>query len=108
LAVEAAKVLQTQGVSVRVVSMPCCERFNAQDEKYRESVLPKNITARIAIEAGVPDCWYRFVGNNGKIMGIKGFGTSAPYKEAFREYGFTVESVVSTVNQVNQENFNDV
>lgn len=100
LAVSAAKELMKENIFVRVVSMPCCERFKAQDEKYREKILPEKITARLAIEAGVPDYWYQFVGSDGAIMGIKTFGASAPEKAIWPEYGFTVENVVKKINEL--------
>lgn len=96
LAVSAYETLKTQGVSARVVSMPCMEDFDAQPEKYKESVLPKNVKARIAIEAGAKNCWYKYVGLDGKIIGMAEFGASAPAKVLFNHYGFTADNVVST------------
>ncbi|PIZ04689.1 MAG: transketolase [Gammaproteobacteria bacterium CG_4_10_14_0_8_um_filter_38_16] len=93
LAVTAAKALMKENIFVRVVSMPCCDRFKKQDADYREMVLPSPITARLAIEAGVPDYWYQFVGSDGAIMGINTFGASAPEKDIWQAYGFTVENV---------------
>lgn len=100
LAFEAAKQLSTMHIFVRVVSMPCCEVFKQQDEKYREKVLPKQITARIAVEAGVRDYWYQFVGNDGKIIGIDTFGASAPEKDIWPAFGFTVEHIINAVKEV--------
>ena len=97
LAVQAAKELESEQVFVRVVSMPCCERFKIQDATYREKVLPSHIRARLAIEAGVPDYWYQFVGSEGAIIGINTFGASAPEKQLWEAYGFTVENVKKTV-----------
>lgn len=100
LAVAAAKELLSNNIFVRVVSMPCCERFKAQDVAYRENVLPEKIRARLAIEAGAPDYWYQFVGSDGVVMGIKTFGASAPEKDIWPEYGFTVENVVKKMNEL--------
>lgn len=93
LAVEAAKQLEAEHIFVRVVSMPCCERFKAQKADYCESVLPTKITARLAIEAGVPDYWYQFVGSEGAVIGINTFGISAPEKDIWPAFGFTIENV---------------
>ncbi len=93
LAVSAAKELMTENIFVRVVSMPCCERFKAQSATYREGVLPSKITARLAIEAGVPDYWYQFVGSDGAIIGINTFGASAPEKDIWPAFGFTIENI---------------
>ena len=100
LAVAAADQLNGQGRSVRVVSMPCSEIFLAQDQAYRESVLPKSVTARVAVEAGVTHYWYRFVGPAGKVVGIDTFGESAPAADVFKHFGFTVDNVVKAVNDV--------
>ena len=100
LAVAAADQLNGQGGAVRVVSMPCAEIFLAQDEAYRESVLPSSVTARVAVEAGVTHYWYRFVGPTGKVIGIDTFGESAPAADVFKHFGFTVENVVKAVNDV--------
>ena len=102
LAVEAAKQLQTQGIRSRVVSMPCCEVFNKQNETYRDSVLPKEMTTRLVIEAGVPEYWYQYLGSAGVVIGIKKFGASAPYKDIFKDYGFTVDHVMSKAKQLLQ------
>lgn len=97
LAMAAAQQLQTQQVYVRVVSMPCCEIFKAQDAQYRESVLPSRISLRIAVEAGVTDYWYQFTGLQGKVIGIDRFGLSAPAKAVYQTLALTVESIVSAV-----------
>ncbi|WP_192867859.1 transketolase [Thaumasiovibrio subtropicus] len=94
LAVNAADSLAQQGVAVRVVSMPATDVFDAQDADYRESVLPSDVTARIAIEAGIADYWYKYVGLNGDIVGMTTFGESAPAGELFKMFGFTVDNVV--------------
>ena len=92
LAVMAAKELEKENTFMRVVSMPCCERFKKQDESYREKILPKKITRRLAIEAGVPDYWYQFADD---VMGITTFGASAPEKDIWKAFGFTYQSVMS-------------
>lgn len=85
---------------VRVVSMPCTEAFDAQSAEYKESVLPAAVTARVAVEAGVTDGWYKYVGMNGKVIGLDRFGESAPAGQLFEEFGFTVDNVVKTVQDV--------
>ncbi len=94
MAVEARQVLQADGVPTRVVSMPCVEWFDAQDEAYRRSVLPPEVRHRVAVEAAVPMTWHRFVGDDGRIVGIDHFGASADYQTLFRKFGFTTEAVV--------------
>ncbi len=94
LAVQAAERLAAEGVPARVVSMPCWELFEAQDAAYRESVLPGNMRARLAIEAASPMGWERWVGDRGDVMGVDRFGASAPGDEIMRRYGFDVENVV--------------
>lgn len=100
LAMDAAQTLTDNGTSVRVVSMPCADLFEAQDDSYKESVLPSNIQTRVAVEAGVRDFWYKYVGLNGKVIGIDQFGESAPANELFKHFGFTVENVVDAVNSL--------
>lgn len=95
LVVRAAERLRTEGVRCRIVSMPCVEWFLAQQESYRASVLPGDVTARVAVEAGVPDTWYRFVGTAGEVIGVDHFGASAPGPELFERFGFTVDHVVA-------------
>jgi transketolase len=95
LALEAARVLEQQDVAVRVVSMPCWEVFDQQDVIYREHVLPPHITARLSIEAAVSLGWERYVGMRGRSIGVDTFGVSAPAKEVFKFFGFTVERVVA-------------
>jgi len=99
IAVAAAKTLSDSGVKVRVVSMPCTNIFDAQDAAYKESVLPKNVKARVAIEAGVSEYWTRFVGDQGKVIGINRFGESAPASLLYKEFGFTAENVVKAVQE---------
>lgn len=100
LAVGAAEEMADKGKKVRVVSMPSTDVFDAQDEAYRESVLPSGVTARVAVEAGVPDFWLKYVGLNGKVIGMNRFGESAPAGELFKYFGFTVDNVVNAVESV--------
>ncbi len=100
LAVEAATQLTAEGKQVRVVSMPSTDAFDKQDAAYREAVLPSDVTARIAIEAGIADFWYKYVGFGGKIIGMTTFGESAPAGELFKMFGFTTENVVNTAKEL--------
>ncbi|HET9679496.1 MAG TPA: transketolase [Gammaproteobacteria bacterium] len=100
LAVDATVVLAQRGFSVRVVSMPNTRLFDQQDEDYRASVLPSDVTRRIAIEAGVTDIWWRYVGTQGAVIGIDTFGESAPAKDVFPYFGFTVDNVVKTAEKL--------
>ncbi len=100
LAVEAAAQLTAEGKQVRVVSMPSTDAFDKQDAAYRESVLPADVTARIAIEAGIADFWYKYVGFGGRIIGMTSFGESAPAGELFKLFGFTTENVVNTAKEL--------
>ncbi|MFA1560546.1 transketolase [Aliivibrio fischeri] len=100
LAVEAAAQLAAEGKAVRVVSMPSTDAFDKQDEAYREAVLPSAVTKRIAIEAGIADFWYKYVGFGGKIIGMTTFGESAPADELFKMFGFTTENVVNTAKEL--------
>ncbi len=96
LAVAAHAELTAQGKQVRVVSMPSTDAFDKQDAAYREAVLPSDVTSRIAVEAGIADYWYKYVGLDGRIIGMTTFGESAPAGELFKMFGFTVENVVET------------
>ncbi|EKZ9177186.1 transketolase [Vibrio vulnificus] len=100
LAVKAAEQLTSEGKKVRVVSMPATDTFDKQDAAYRESVLPSDVTARIAIEAGIADFWYKYVGFDGRIIGMTTFGESAPADQLFEMFGFTVENVVNTAKEL--------
>jgi len=100
LALKAADELKAAGKKIRVVSMPSTNIFDAQDAAYRESVLPAAVTQRVAVEAGVTDGWWKYVGTNGKIVGLDRFGESAPAGQLFKEFGFTVENVVKNVEAV--------
>ena len=88
------------GKSVRVVSMPSTDVFDAQDESYRESVLPGAVRKRMVIEAGVTDGWYKYVGLDGKIVGMSTFGESGPAPEVFEHFGFTVEAISSAAKSL--------
>jgi transketolase len=100
LAMEAARRLQGEGLGVRVVSMPCTSVFDAQPLEYREGVLPSWCRRRVAIEAGVTDYWYRYVGLEGAVIGLDRFGASAPGEELFRHFGFTPERVMEAVRSL--------
>ncbi|MBE4576966.1 transketolase [Vibrio navarrensis] len=100
LAVKAAEQLTAEGKKVRVVSMPSTDAFDKQDAAYREAVLPSDVTARIAIEAGIADFWYKYVGFGGRIIGMTTFGESAPADQLFEMFGFTVENVVNTAKEI--------
>jgi transketolase len=100
IAVAAAKALAAQGVRARVVSLPCVELFLQQDAGYREQVLPAAVTARVAVEAGVPDGWYRLVGDRGQVIGLSRFGESAPGGKLMAHFGFTADNVTAAVKQV--------
>ncbi|WP_175770676.1 transketolase [Burkholderia anthina] len=93
LALAAHAGLLARGVAVRVVSLPCWRLFDAQPQSYQDAVLPKSVGARLAIEAGVSQGWHRYVGDRGDVLGIAGFGASAPGAELMRDFGFTVENV---------------
>lgn len=99
LAMKAQATLAAEGVNVRVVSMPCTNVFDAQDQAYKDSVLPKGVK-RVAVEAGVTSGWYKYVGLDGAVVGMDCFGESAPAPELFKHFGFTVENVVKTVKSV--------
>ena len=99
-AVEARQILEAEGISVRVVSAPCLEWFDAQSKDYQESVLPKQVKARVSIEAGVTDGWRKYVGDNGQSIGIDHFGASADYKTLYTEFGITTNKVVEAAKKV--------
>ncbi len=100
LVMKAKEELAKDGIDARVVSMPCLEDFEKQSEKYKESVLPKSVRARVAVEAGATMCWYKYVGLDGKIIGMETFGASAPANQLFVKFGFTVDNVVNTVKDL--------
>ncbi|MFF9482440.1 transketolase [Streptomyces sp. NPDC014733] len=99
LAVEAREQLQAAGVPTRVVSMPCVEWFEEQDQEYRDSVLPPSVKARVAVEAGVGLTWHRYVGDAGRIVSLEHFGASADAKVLFREFGFTADAVTAAARE---------
>ena len=96
----AAKAAAESNKKVRVVSMPNTKAFDEQDAAYRESVLPAAVTARVAVEAAVTDGWYKYVGIQGKVIGINRFGESAPAGQLFKEFGFTTENVLAAIDEV--------
>ncbi len=100
LAMDAAAALREKGRQIRVVSMPSTDVFDAQDEAYRDAVLPPSITARVAVEAGVTAGWVKYVGLDGAVVGIDRFGESAPADEAFKYFGFTVDNVAAQVESL--------
>jgi transketolase len=87
--------LEADGVPTRVVSMPCQEWFHAQDESYRESVIPRSVKARVSVEAAVGMSWHRIVGDAGECVSLEHFGASAPYQVLFEQFGFTPDRVVA-------------
>ncbi|EPK7361236.1 transketolase [Kluyvera ascorbata] len=100
LAVAAARTLQQEGRRIRVVSMPCTERFDNQDEAYKESVLPKQVRNRLAVEASIEGFWQRYTGLDGKVIGMSSFGESAPASVLFKYFGFTKENVTQTARSM--------
>ena len=99
LAVAAKKVLESEGEATRVVSMPCVEWFDAQDESYRRAVLPPAVRARVVVEAGIAQCWHRFAGAAGEIVSLERFGASADHQTLFTEFGFTAEAVAEAARR---------
>ena len=97
---EAAARLASEGRGIRVVSMPCAEVFDAQEAGYREAVLPSEVLARVAVEAGHTDFWYKYVGLDGRVVGMTSFGESAPAAALFQHFGLTVDNVVAAVEDV--------
>ena len=100
LAMEAAAKLEAQGKNIRVVSMPCAEVFESQDALYREEVLPSHVLARVAVEALHADYWYKYVGLDGRVVGMTSFGESAPAAALMEHFGFTVDNVVDTLSEI--------
>ncbi|MGD9592792.1 MAG: transketolase [Candidatus Berkiella sp.] len=103
LCLEAAKQFNDKNIPVQVVSLPCWEVFENQDSAYKESVLPKNISARVAIEAGASLCWHKYVGPKGRIIAIDRYGESAPASAIYKALGITVENIINNVNEVLSE-----
>jgi transketolase len=99
LAVEAGKALAEEGIAARVVSMPCVEWFDAQDQAYRDSVIPPSVKARVSVEAGIAQSWHRFTGDAGVNVSIEHFGASADAATLFREFGFTAEAVAEAARR---------
>ncbi|MBS9532236.1 transketolase [Mycobacterium sp. M1] len=99
LAVAAQKLLADKDIHARVVSMPCVEWFESQPASYRDAVLPPTVSARVAVEAGIAQCWHKLVGDTGQIVSIEHFGASADYQTLFREFGFTPEAVAAAAER---------
>ncbi|MEQ7005293.1 transketolase [Actinopolymorpha sp. B17G11] len=99
LAVAAREQLEAEGVAARVVSMPCVEWFDAQDQAYRDTVIPPGVKARVCVEAGIAQPWYRFAGDSGRIVSLEHFGASADYKTLFTEFGLTGETVAQAARE---------
>jgi transketolase len=95
IAVEAREILESEGTPTRVVSMPCIEWFEEQDEAYKQQVLPPSVKAGVSVEAGVALGWYRYVGEAGECVSLEHFGASADYKTLFQQFGFTPDRVVA-------------
>lgn len=100
IAISAAETLRQEGIKIRVVSLPSTDVFLQQERSYQEDVLPKNITRRVAIEAGSSDYWHKFIGSEGRIIGIDHYGESAPAKDLFKLFGFTAENIVAVVKSI--------
>ncbi len=99
LAIEAAEKLKAENIETQVVSMPCWELFEKQDSEYKNSVLPLETKARVAVEAGIEQGWHKYIGDSGVFIGMKGFGASAPYKKCYAEFGITVDNIVAAVKK---------
>ena len=99
IALNARDTLQAEGIGTRVVSMPCVEWFDEQDQAYRDSVLPPSVRARVSIEAGIAQCWHRFVGDAGRTVSLEHFGASADYQKLYEEFGLTSQAVVSAAHE---------
>ena len=95
ICLDAAESLADDGIKARVVSMPCWEWFDEQDQTYRDSVLPPSVTARVAVEAGIRQGWDRYIGSTGRFVGMSSFGASAPAEELYAHFGITAENVVA-------------
>jgi len=100
IAMEGAKKVEAEGKSVRVISMPCWELFDAQSDDYKESILPSSVTARVSIEAGSTFGWEKFVGAKGKSIGVDTFGASAPGPVLYEKYGITSDAVAAACKEV--------
>jgi transketolase len=100
IAAEAVRTMTGKGRKVRLVSMPSTNTFDAQDDAYKQSVLPASVTRRVAVEAGATAHWWHYVGLQGQIVGIDHFGASSPAKDLFKAYGFTADHVVEAIEKV--------
>jgi transketolase len=100
IAIEAQKLLAAKGKQVRVVSMPATDVFDAQDAAYRESVLPRAVTKRVAVEAAATGLWYKYVGSDGRVVGLDRFGASAPGGTLYKHFGFTADNVAKIVEEI--------
>lgn len=100
LAIKAQETLKAKGIDARVISMPSWDRFEKQDEQYKKAILPDHVKKRLAIEMASPFGWERYVGDEGKVIGIQTFGASAPGHRVMEEYGFTVENVVKQAEEL--------
>ena len=100
ISLEAAEQLSAKQHKVRVVSMPCTDLYELQDDDYKERVLPASVTNRVAVEAGIADSWYRYVGLNGKIIGMNSFGASAPIDELYQHFGITTAAIVEAAESL--------
>ena len=99
MAVEASKLLEQKRIATRVVSMPSTDVFDAQSASFKESVLPTAIKARVSVEAGVTDYWYKYIGSYGRAVGVDSFGVSAPYELVYEHFGLTAQSVARAVKE---------
>jgi transketolase len=97
---DALRLLQADGIRVRLVSMPCLDRFAEQDRAYRDAVLPPAVRARVAVEAASPIGWHRWIGDDGDVVAMEGFGASAPAKALYQHFGFTGEAVAERARAV--------
>jgi transketolase len=102
--VQAAEILDSQNIAVRIVSMPNAKLFLEQDVDYREAVLPSGVIRRLAIEAGSPQLWHQFVGPSGGIIGMNSFGASAPAAALFKHFGFSAENVAQAALDLVEKN----
>jgi transketolase len=98
-AVTAQRTLAAEGIATRVVSMPCVEWFDTQDQAYRDQVLPPTVKARVAVEAGIAMPWHRFVGDHGEVVSLEHFGASADWQTLYREFGFTADAVADAARR---------
>ena len=99
IALEAVRTLHSEGVAARLVSVPCQEWFEAQDEDYRATVLPAQVTARVSVEAGTAMSWHHYLGTHGKAVSLEHFGASADYQRLYQEFGITAEAVCAAARE---------